>query len=71
VDALNKIWKRKLFGTRALPLRQAAVAALGAVGGSEAERALSEVMASGEAQLQRVAARASEEAQARAKGGGS
>ena len=68
VDTLNKMWKRRMFGTRPLPLRLAAVQALGAVGSPEANRALAEAVECGETQLQRAAARALAEMQARTKG---
>jgi HEAT repeat protein len=68
VEVLNRMWKHRVFGTRSLPLRLASVQALGAVGSPEASRALSEAVECGEAQLQRVAARALAEMQARAKG---
>ena len=71
LEALNKMWKRKVFGTRPLPLRVAAVTALGAVGSVDARRALTEAMECGEAQLQRVAARALAETRSRASGVGS
>jgi HEAT repeat protein len=71
IEPLNRIWKRKVFGTRPLPSRLAAVAALGAVGGAEARRTLTEAMKSGEPQIQRAAVRALGEAQLREKGGGS
>jgi HEAT repeat protein len=68
VEVLNRMWKHRVFGTRSLPLRLASVQALGAVGSPEASRALSEAVECGEAQLQRVAARALAEMQARARG---
>jgi HEAT repeat protein len=71
VETLNKMWKRKVFGTRPLALRVAAVTALGAVGSPEARRVLTEAAESNEPQLQRAAARALGEAQTRAKGDGS
>jgi HEAT repeat protein len=71
VETLNKMWKRKVFGTRPLALRVAAVTALGAVGSPEARRVLTEAAESNEPQLQRAAARALGEARTRAKGDGS
>jgi hypothetical protein len=71
LETLNRMWKRRVFGTRPLPLRLAAVTALGAVGSAGARRALTEAMAGGEPQLQRVAARALGEVQSRADGEGS
>ena len=71
VQPLNKIWKHKVFGTRPLPLRIAAVTALGAVGSAEARRALTEAAESSEPQLQRAAVRALGEARTRAKDTGS
>jgi len=70
VEALNKIWKRRMFGSRPLSLRVAAVAALGALGSADARRALSEAMDSGDPHLQRAAARALGASQSRPKGGG-
>ena len=68
VNALNKMWKRRVFGTRPMPLRLGALAALGAVGGAAAEKALGEAMKSGDPQIQRAAAKAMTEMQARTKG---
>ena len=68
LEVLNRMWKRRVFGTRPLPLRLAAVVALGAVGGPEAAGALAEAMQSGETQVQRAAARALGESQARGRG---
>ncbi len=70
VDALRKMWKRKVFGSRPMALRVAAVVATGAVGGPDAERALSEAAGSGEPQIGRAAARAMSGAQTRASGAG-
>ena len=67
VEALNKMWKRRMFGSRPLTIRVAAVAALGAVGGATAEKALAEAAKSGEPPLQRAATKAMGEAQAKAK----
>jgi hypothetical protein len=58
VGALNKMWKRRIFGARALPVRLAAVEALGAIGTADSRRALSEAAKCGEVSLQRMAARA-------------
>jgi HEAT repeat protein len=69
VEPLNRMWRRRVFGTRSLPVRLASIQALGAVGSPEANRALSEAADCGEVQLQRVAARALAEVQARTKGG--
>jgi hypothetical protein len=71
LETLNRMWKRRVFGTRPLPLRLAAVSALGAVGSADARRALTEAMTGGEPQLQRVAARVLGEARSRANGAGS
>jgi HEAT repeat protein len=68
IETLNRMWRHRMFGTRPLPLRLAAVRALGAIGSAEAGRALTEAAACGEAQLQRMAARALSELQARVKG---
>jgi HEAT repeat protein len=68
IEVLNRFWKHRVFGTRPMPLRLAAVQALGAIAAPEARRALKEAAESGEVQLQRVAARVLSEAQARAKG---
>jgi hypothetical protein len=58
VDKLNKLWKRRMFGNRSLPLRTAAVQALGAIASPAARAALKEAARSGEASIQRVATRA-------------
>jgi hypothetical protein len=71
VEALNKIWKRKMFSTSSLSLRLAAVMALGVAGGPKARKALAEAMDSGEPQIRRAAVRAIGEAQTQAKGAGS
>jgi HEAT repeat protein len=68
VDVLNKMWKRRVFGTRPLPLRLAAIQALGAVASPAAREALTAAARSRDAQLRRVAARALAEAQARIMG---
>jgi HEAT repeat protein len=68
VETLNKYWKRRVFGTRPLPFRLAAIQALGAITAPEASRALAEAAQSGEVQVQRAAARAQSEAQARTRG---
>lgn len=67
VGALGKMWKRKMFGSRPMGLRIAALVALGEVGGPEADRALSEAMRNSDPQIQRTAARAMSELQARTK----
>jgi hypothetical protein len=58
VEKLNKLWKRRVFGNRSLPVRTAAVQALGVVTFSAAKEALQEAAKCGEAQLQRAAVRA-------------
>jgi hypothetical protein len=58
VSVLGRMWKRRLFGTRAMPVRVAAVQALAAVDSPAAREALQTAAKSGEAQLQRAAARA-------------
>jgi len=63
LEVLNKMWKRRIFGTRPLHLRLGAVAGLGAVGGSAAVKSLADAMKSNELQLQRAAAKAMSEAQ--------
>lgn len=65
VEYLNRLWKHRVFGTRPLPVRLAAVQALGIAGSPEASRALSEATECGESQLQRAAARTLAEVQAR------
>jgi HEAT repeat protein len=64
VAVLDKLWRRRRFSAHPLPVRLAALQALGAVSSPAAERALKEAMESGEAQLQRTAVRALHEAQA-------
>jgi len=58
VGTLNKMWKRRFFGSRSLPVRLAAVKALGVIGTTDARRALSEAAKCGEVSLQRMAAQA-------------
>ncbi|MBN1321247.1 MAG: HEAT repeat domain-containing protein [Thermoleophilia bacterium] len=58
LETLNKMWKKRIFGTRPLPLRVAAVQALGFVPSRAAREALGEAAKSNEAQLQRAATRA-------------
>ncbi len=67
VETLNRFWKRRVFGTRPMPLRLAAIQALGAIQSKEAAQALNEAAQSGEAPVQRTAARALSEAQTRAR----
>jgi hypothetical protein len=67
VETLNRMWKRKMFSTSPMPLRLAAVTALGSAGGAKARKALAEAMESGEPQIQRAAARTLGEAQTQAK----
>jgi hypothetical protein len=57
VDVLNKLWRRRLIGTQPLPVRLAAIQALGAIDSPAAREALSVAARSGEAQLARAAAR--------------
>jgi hypothetical protein len=68
VEVLNRFWKKRVFGTRPMPLRLAAIQALGAVSSPEAKRALGEAARSGEPQLQRAAARAVIEARGATRG---
>jgi len=70
VEAVNRIWKRKVFGSRPMPVRLAAVAALGAVSTPASRQALVEASSCREAQLERAAARAVSDAQARERGAG-
>jgi HEAT repeat protein len=65
VETLNRLWKRRVFGTRPTALRLAAIQALGAIRSPEATRALGEAARSSEVPVQRAAARALAEAQAR------
>ncbi len=67
VGTLNKFWKHRMFGTHPMALRLVAIQALGAVRSDEATRALAEAARSNEAPIQRAAARALGEAQARAR----
>ncbi len=68
VEKLNKLWKRRVFGNRPVPVRAAAVQALGAIASQAAREALQEAAKSGEAQLQRAATRALGESRAPASG---
>lgn len=68
VATLNRVWKRRMFGTRPMAVRLAAVQALGAVGSPEAKKALGEAARSSETQLQRAATRALTESGVPAKG---
>ena len=58
VEVLSKLWKRRMFGTRALGVRIAAVQALALARTPSALASLQEAARSGEAQIQRVAQRA-------------
>jgi|GEM_PF-863213 len=71
VEVLNKMWKRRLFGTRSMTVRMAAVQALAAVDSPAARAALESAAKTGDAQLQRVAARALNAVRTGAKGVGS
>ena len=64
VVVLDKLWRRRRLSARPLPVRLAALQALGAVSSPAAERPLKEAIESGEASVQRTAARALHEAQA-------
>ncbi|OFW58337.1 MAG: hypothetical protein A2133_01770 [Actinobacteria bacterium RBG_16_64_13] len=70
VEVLGKLWKRRVFGTRPLPVRLAAIQALGEVASPSAREALVDAARSGEVPLQRVAARALADIQARMRGAG-
>jgi len=65
IDTLNKMWKRRFFGTRPLPLRLAAVQALGLIPARAARDSLGEAAKSNDAQLQKAAARALAQGQSR------
>ena len=65
VEILNRMWRRRVIGTRALPLRLGAVQALAAAAGPSALEALREASECGEGQIQKAAARALAEASAR------
>lgn len=67
VGTLNRFWKHRVFGTHPMALRLVAIQALGAARSDEATRALAEAARSSEAPIQRAAARALGEAQARAR----
>jgi HEAT repeat protein len=69
VETLNRFWKRRVFGTRPLALRLAAIQALGAAASPDATRAVSDATHSGETQIQRTALRVQAEIQARLRGG--
>jgi len=66
VEMLDKIWRRKIFGTRPMPVRLGAVQALGAVQTPATRQALAQAAKCGESQVQRMANRALAEARARA-----
>ena len=65
VAVLDRFWRRRHLRARPLPVRLAALQALGTIASSEAERILKEAAGSREAQVRRVAARALHEGQAR------
>lgn len=67
VGTLNRFWRHRVFGTHPMALRLVAIQALGAVRSDEATKALAEAARSSEAPIQRAAARALGEAQARAR----
>lgn len=58
VDTLDKMWKKRFFGTRPLPLRLAAVQALGLIPTRTARDALGEASKSNDAQVRKAAVRA-------------
>lgn len=64
VAGLDRLWRRRRFSAHPLPVRLAALQALGTISSPAAERALKEAMESGEAPVQRTAAHALHEAQA-------
>ncbi len=68
LEMLNKLWRRRLLGTKPLPLRLGAIQALGLVGSPSAREALEQAAKSGEAQIRRAAARALAESRARTRG---
>ena len=68
LEMLNKLWRHRLFGTKPLPLRLGAIHALGLVGSPRSREALELAAKSGEAQIQRAAARALAESRARKRG---
>lgn len=68
IAALNKMWRRRMFGTRPMPMRIGAVQALGVIPSSTALESLKEAAKSNEAQIQRTAARALAEARSRMTG---
>jgi HEAT repeat protein len=65
VEDLNRLWKRKLLGTKPLAVRLGAIQALGLVATPPALNALRLASTSGDAQIRRAASRALAEAQAR------
>lgn len=68
IAALNKMWRRRMFGTRPMPMRIGAVQALGVIHSSTALESLKEAAKSNEAQIQRTAARALAEVRSRMTG---
>lgn len=69
VEVLTKLWKRRVFGTRALSVRVAAVQALASLQARSARESLEEAASSGEVQIQRAAARALGEGRAATRSG--
>ncbi|MFH1833440.1 MAG: HEAT repeat domain-containing protein, partial [bacterium] len=68
VPVLDKMWRRRPFLTRPGPVRLAALRALGAIPGPEADALLKEAAKSGDAQVKSAAIRALGEAQTRGAG---
>jgi len=68
VPFLDKLWKSKLFDSHALPVRVAALRALGSIPGPLAQSAVREAATSGRGQVRREAERALQEALAREQG---
>ncbi|NLO28165.1 MAG: HEAT repeat domain-containing protein [Actinobacteria bacterium] len=65
VATLDKMWKKRFFRTRPLPLRLAAVQALGLIPTRTARDALGEASKSGDAQVRKAAVRALAQGQSR------
>jgi hypothetical protein len=68
VEMLDRMWRRRMFGTRPMGVRLGAILALGAVHSPLAHDALMEASKSNEAQIQRTATRTLAEARARMMG---
>jgi HEAT repeat protein len=68
VEVLDKLWRRRMFGTKPLPLRLGAIQALGFVGAPSAQEALNQATKANETQIQRAAAKALADGYARMRG---